>query len=182
MTSEPIISLIRPPTVGPCSTGPTTQGRCITVHDALCVVEFCLQGRGKHAPRQIHSYERQLLIIESNIFVYEKHSSGIDSWNDGREWMDAPASSGSHVFWETEGNGQVPARKQDGLIKRVFEISYNGMVHHVVSYDAADSKRPDTTLEKEPWESCIPRAELVVVSTTNSTSIIEQSLPTLAKL
>jgi hypothetical protein len=182
MKSESIISRIRPPSVGPCFTAPTTQGRCTTVYDALCVTEFCLEGLGKHAPRQIHSYEREHLIKDGNIFVYEKHSSGIDLWNDGREWMDASASGGSHVFWETEEEGKVPTRKQDALIKRVFDISYNGMVHHVVSYDAADSKRPDSTLRKEPWESYIPRAELAVVSTTNPYSTTGPSLPTLAKL
>lgn len=51
-----------------------------------------------------------------------------------------------------------------------FDISYDGMVHHIVLYDAADSKRPNITFRNEPWESYIPRAELAVVSTTNPNS------------
>ena len=65
---------------------PTWTGFIHTTHDALVIVEGCLQGKINHIARRPHDRERPSLIASGNVFVYEENASGIKRWTDGMTW------------------------------------------------------------------------------------------------
>lgn len=56
-----------------------------TTHDALIVLEACLQGKLHKVLRRPNEDERSNLIISGNVFIYDK-TSGISRWTDGIKW------------------------------------------------------------------------------------------------
>lgn len=62
------------------------RGFIHTTHDALIILEACLQGKLSHISRRPHDRERSNLIVSGNVFVYEENASGIKRWTDGTTW------------------------------------------------------------------------------------------------
>lgn len=64
----------------------TYRGHVASTQDALIVIEACLRGVLYHTCRRPRSSEESSLAKSGNIFVYERGSSGIRSWEDGITW------------------------------------------------------------------------------------------------
>lgn len=72
----------------------TLHGHVASTQDALIVIEACLQGYLSHLGRRPRRAEEPLLGRSSDIFVYERRSSGIAAWQDGIAWS-APVRVGN---------------------------------------------------------------------------------------
>lgn len=72
----------------------TFNGHVASTQDALIVIEACLQGRRNHLGRRPRQSEEPLLLRSGHVFVYERRSSGITSWQDGVPWS-APVQVGN---------------------------------------------------------------------------------------
>lgn len=72
----------------------TLHGHVASTHDALILFEACLQGYLTHLSRRPRRAEVPLLARSGNIFVYERRSSGVTTWQDGIPWS-APVRVGN---------------------------------------------------------------------------------------
>jgi hypothetical protein len=79
-------SFASPPSGSAPPVQPSWHGFIHTTHDALIVLEACLQGKLNHISRRPHDRERSNLIVSGNVFVYEENASGIKRWTDGTTW------------------------------------------------------------------------------------------------
>lgn len=64
----------------------TFYGHIASTWDALIIIEACLEGKLNHVGRRPRRSEEPLLPRSGNVFVYERQSSGITSWQDGMSW------------------------------------------------------------------------------------------------
>jgi len=79
-------SFASPPSGSAPPVQPSWHGFIHTTHDALIVLEACLQGKLNHISRRPHDRERSNLIVSGNVFVYEENASGIKRWTDWTTW------------------------------------------------------------------------------------------------
>ena len=96
---------------------PTWRGFVHSTHDALVIIEGCLEGRLHHIPRRPHDRERGSLIASGNIFVYEENASGIKRWTDGMTWSPSRIMGNFLVYRELNpsnypSGGKKVARKR----------------------------------------------------------------------
>lgn len=66
----------------------TYQGHVASTLDALIIIEGCLRGNINHISRRPRQSEQRSLLRSGNVFVYERRSSGITSWQDGKQWSE----------------------------------------------------------------------------------------------
>lgn len=64
----------------------TFYGHIASTRDALIIIEACLEGKLNHVGRRPRRSEEPSLAQSGNVFVYERQSSGITSWQDGMSW------------------------------------------------------------------------------------------------
>jgi hypothetical protein len=65
---------------------PTYIGYVSTTEDALILFEACLSGHLSYVPRRLQSRERNSLIRNGCVFIYEEGASKIKRWTDGLTW------------------------------------------------------------------------------------------------
>jgi len=95
---------------------PTWYGFVHTTHDALLVLEACLQGKLHHIPRRPHDRERGNIISSGNVFIYEENASGIKRWTDGVTWSPSRIMGNFLVYREL--NEPFPAGEKKKAKKR----------------------------------------------------------------
>ncbi|OCK75817.1 hypothetical protein K432DRAFT_307707, partial [Lepidopterella palustris CBS 459.81] len=81
---------------------PTFRGVVHSTHDALLIIEACLQGKLHHVPRRPHDKERTDMIKSGSIFVYEENASGIKRWTDGLTWSPSRIMGNFLVYRELD--------------------------------------------------------------------------------
>lgn len=140
----------------------TFHGHVASTRDALIVIEACLVGRLNHLGRRPRQSEEPLLPRSGNVFVYERRSSGITSWQDGVSWS-TPVLVGNFEmrrqavapFGANRINGRytrcylrcrpVCEPRQmltvepgtcsaAGLCRRSLSVTVRGATHHLVAY------------------------------------------------
>ena len=100
---------------------PTYQGHLQSVEDACRLVEACLRGDLRHSCR---GPQNRGVVVSGNIFVWEAHSTGIDSWRDRVDW----------IILENKEFEVSVAADGSGLMKKTVGIRACGTTHNVVSY------------------------------------------------
>lgn len=121
-------SFASPPSGSAPPVQPSWHGFIHTTHDALIVLEACLQGKLNHISRRPHDRERSNLIVSGNVFVYEENASGIKRWTDGTTWSPSRIMGNFLVYRELKdpwpaGQKKVAQKRKRSSTDQNFDSS-----------------------------------------------------------
>ncbi|KAG8168254.1 hypothetical protein KVR01_003943 [Diaporthe batatas] len=146
----------------------TYRGHVASTQDALIVIEACLRGVLYHTCRRPRSSEESSLAKSGNIFVYERGSSGIRSWEDGITWS-TPQRVGNFEICRQLSSSSGRSRSNGNhsssgrLCRKTISVTVRGITHHLVAYFSSRDFTSNTLMTPSAdfgLADIIPRPEL----------------------
>ncbi|KAI0190086.1 Gti1/Pac2 family-domain-containing protein [Astrocystis sublimbata] len=161
-----IASEVRPPCeVRPnCEVRPTCRGFVSSSVDALCCFQAVISGRATHIARRPQDKERPNLIKSGNVFIYEKHASGIDRWTDGKIWSPSRIL-GNFLLYRELDEPFAPGEPKRALKRR--KTTTHGEIE----------RQPEQALQEAQGAGSSTMAQLHREDTRHLIGSLEQSYP-----